>query len=217
MGSSPHARGTHWPPYALSTSTGIIPACAGNTFFIHAHRGSYRDHPRMRGEHWRRRRPSPSTWGSSPHARGTRECGVQLAHGPGIIPACAGNTKKVNAVALSTGDHPRMRGEHTFLLLPVVTSPGSSPHARGTLQQFHAHHRYGGIIPACAGNTGSDSATACEWWDHPRMRGEHAHNAGVKINPWGSSPHARGTLPGRLCHKRMRGIIPACAGNTRRC
>ena len=50
-GSSPHARGTLRPRSARSGSSGIIPACAGNTSWRHSSCRRFRDHPRMRGEH----------------------------------------------------------------------------------------------------------------------------------------------------------------------
>ena len=50
-GSSPHVRGTLRIELTSSLTTGIIPACAGNTH-RHPHDDPYlRDHPRMCGEH----------------------------------------------------------------------------------------------------------------------------------------------------------------------
>ena len=51
-------------------------------------------------------------------------------------------------------------------------------------------------------------------WDHPRMRGEHRTLADETGDPWGSSPHARGTHVDGVDHGLDFGIIPACAGNT---
>ena len=50
-GSSPHARGTQYTISTCHGKDGIIPACAGNTFFPDKRAGVHRDHPRMRGEH----------------------------------------------------------------------------------------------------------------------------------------------------------------------
>ena len=155
-----------------------------------------RDHPRMRGEH--------------------RLANSLLMHKIGIIPACAGSTRKHGTrkplqrgssphargapqargrAASRSWDHPRMRGEHDAQAL--------------------AESGLTGIIPACAGST----LTLCD----------------VMVFARGSSPHARGapTAPSRafavrLDHPRMRGehrvpvehlrarvgIIPACAGST---
>ena len=93
---------------------------------------------------------------------------------------------------------------------------GSSPHARGTRLHQITNPFRNGIIPACAGNTGTHTMTRNTIGDHPRMRGEHSGSFGGVRNSAGSSPHARGTLgnpPGRT---QIHGIIPACAGNTER-
>ena len=50
-GSSPHARGTHRHAPSPRRSTGIIPACAGNTCVRSREMFTPWDHPRMRGEH----------------------------------------------------------------------------------------------------------------------------------------------------------------------
>ena len=50
-GSSPHARGTPLSSGLISSSTGIIPACAGNTCRKCCACRRSGDHPRMRGEH----------------------------------------------------------------------------------------------------------------------------------------------------------------------
>jgi len=71
--------------------------------------------------------------GSSPHTRGTRRRGPRRVGGRGLIPACAGNTSAASPAALSASAHPRMRGEHEFIVMLDVWSQGSSPHARGTL------------------------------------------------------------------------------------
>jgi len=112
-GSSPHARGTPLSLYVNGTINAVhprmrgehadirrlarsicrfIPACAGNTF---ASRLSFR-----------------RSFGSSPHARGTRQY-------PCLFIIC---------IAV----HPRMRGEHRIGSLLPLYQHGSSPHARGT-------------------------------------------------------------------------------------
>ena len=51
--------------------------------------------------------------------------------------------------------------------------------------------------------------------DHPRMRGEHIEYRLEGASSQGSSPHARGTLYSPHMAGDVKGIIPACAGNTR--
>ena len=71
--------------------------------------------------------------GSSPLARGT----PAQFHGAtarfGLIPARAGNTKQGMQANVIMGAHPRSRGEHIRSEMPLSSSSGSSPLARGTL------------------------------------------------------------------------------------
>ena len=115
-----------------------------------------------------------------------------------------------------SGDHPRMRGEHSRMASPGVYSVGSSPHARGARTAYVQAVINGGIIPACAGSTTrACSGIAC-CRDHPRMRGEHSASLIASRSITGSSPHARGA-PSGIDPKRIdAGIIPACAGSTNR-
>ena len=73
-----------------------------------------------------------------------------------------------------------------------------------------------GIIPAYAGNTTYHPILQVHPGDHPRICGEHARNAPMKSVAGGSSPHMRGTLAAHVDLRRVAGIIPAYAGNTRR-
>ena len=71
-----------------------------------------------------------------------------------------------------------------------------------------------GIIPACAGNTTRGPAASSPARDHPRVCGEHV-KPGDDASPLkGSSPRVRGTLRQFRDPIDVRGIIPACAGNT---
>ena len=194
MGSSPHARGTLCCRFRLLDRRGIIPACAGNTFFPDKRKGVHRDHPRMRGEHLPESAICGHKRGSSPHARGTPDV-------IGVAPA-------------AVVDHPRMRGEHSNLRRADTYNWGSSPHARGTLADVHDLFHAAGIIPACAGNTRLKLACILHTGDHPRMRGEHDLPEGLDTGKTGSSPHARGTPTQQEQVAGLRGIIPACAGNT---
>ena len=214
QGSSPHARGTlERSPHAV-LGWGIIPACAGNTLWKRRVAAVTRDHPRMRGEHRGAKTNPAQAQGSSPHARGTpirSECALSR---PGIIPACAGNTRCRLAALIYQRDHPRMRGEHTVNRHALMLHAGSSPHARGTRTGLHLASRHAGIIPACAGNTDLIDMATHKSWDHPRMRGEHSQCSKDLTGAPGSSPHARGTHISVSLYIGDVGIIPACAGNT---
>ena len=114
------------------------------------------------------------------------------------------------------GDHPRVCGEHAKVGDTDVTSMGSSPRVRGTLQWRAPAWRECGIIPACAGNTLLAISSMQSFRDHPRVCGEHL---GLRVAAWlfaGSSPRVRGTRRQQIRQRRTSGIIPACAGNTPR-
>ena len=215
-GSSPHARGTLNPATPEIDQTGIIPACAGNTRWPRLVRLWWRDHPRMRGEHLGAFDEVSGDRGSSPHARGTPLARRTQRQHLGIIPACAGNTRLCADIARRYGDHPRMRGEHHTPIRKRGRWQGSSPHARGTLGTQLRLCVSIGIIPACAGNTPDPIVLSWAIWDHPRMRGEHSIRPLRKSTRRGSSPHARGTRSAPVIIHLTLGIIPACAGNTRR-
>ncbi len=109
-------------------------------------------HPRWRGEHYAAALQSVCNAGSSPLARGTLIGQPRESHRRRFIPAGAGNTPPVRRAMRPGSVHPRWRGEHAGVWLPVGAWPvhprwrgehrrqsehgtgrfGSSPLARGT-------------------------------------------------------------------------------------
>ena len=71
----------------------------------------------------------------------------------GIIPAYAGNTNSVSHTLGTSGDHPRVCGEHIAFVPAITVVVGSSPRMRGTLHDWPIQVVVEGIIPAYAGNT----------------------------------------------------------------
>ena len=131
-GSSPRLRGTPDRGTGRGLRGRFIPAFAGNTCH-----GCHRSrpaavHPRVCGEHPTPRFAAARITGSSPRLRGTRlrSAGGQLDHR--FIPAFAGNTIHHAAFVIVITVHPRVCGEHLFLLSRRTTPPGSSPRLRGT-------------------------------------------------------------------------------------
>ena len=113
-------------------------------------------------------------------------------------------------------DHPRVCGEHFIYSMAFAGVKGSSPRMRGTPLSDAGHGIQSGIIPAYAGNTSISPATSATNRDHPRVCGEHMVGYLAGTDSVGSSPRMRGTRRfGRTC-MRVRGIIPAYAGNTLR-
>ena len=193
---------------------GIIPACAGNTSRPNAEPESWRDHPRVCGEHDTRGIRRLHNSGSSPRVRGTRCAPSKPVHLTGIIPACAGNTKRTRPWPAEAGIIPACAGNTGSSLVRWVRSSGSSPRVRGTLRDGLGSCLHAGIIPACAGNTRTPRGFRTGRRDHPRVCGEHSPHDLPGAPHQGSSPRVRGTRPHRPRWHSGQGIIPACAGNT---
>ena len=193
QGSSPRIRGTLIHFRLATHGAGIIPAYAGNTYDGVGYSRPDRDHPRVCGEHRKRRNVMPDATGSSPRMRGTQYLVHFVLHLLGIIPAYAGNTSHQHAERRSAWDHPRVCGEHQPVHQLQHHRRGSSPRMRGTPYTPYPTGRYTGIIPAYAGNT------LCPTWfsrrlrDHPRVCGEHPCIRRRSAGTTGSSPRMRGT------------------------
>ena len=214
---------------------GIIPAYAGTTrrgCRSQARRG---DHPRLRGDHYNQKEIYCEGEGSSPHVRGPRSRRTTPQPCPGIIPACAGTTCAPSARTGSTGDHPRMCGDHVSTswspVMPEGSSPhawghgmtakevlknvGSSPHAWGPRGLAEGHGAALGIIPTRVGTTRCAICISPLGRNHPHTRGDHGRHVQHGGGGQGSSPHAWGPHragPGRL---RGAGIIPTRVGTNR--
>ena len=213
-GSSPHTRGARHPGEVRPKRPGIIPAYAGSTRAWRRSGTWRRDHPRIRGEHAQASHPRFWRRGSSPHTRGARpglRCSSRRAR---IIPAYAGSTTLSCARRSGIRDHPRIRGEHALASALAASERGSSPHTRGAQPTWHESVRAGRIIPAYAGSTPTSLQCFFDWWDHPRIRGEHALDVVCGPSVVGSSPHTRGALEVFVGALRHHGIIPAYAGST---
>ena len=154
------------------------------------------DHPRMCGEHAYIPFEALALQGSSPHVRGARDATDAGQHLAGIIPACAGSTGTHTRLQGGCRDHPRMCGEHQTFAYNAGPSPESSPHVRGALPSL--------------GTTQTPAR------DHPRTCGEHRQIQSQTSTPTGSSPHVRGALCKAQHEEQYLGIIPACAGSTKR-
>ena len=195
LGSSPHTRGAPAHEGLPRRAEGIIPAYAGSTRTPRRSRCGPRDHPRIRGEHYRGGVAMQVLVGSSPHTRGallTLDGGKVERR---IIPAYAGSTPSKAGSTLRWRDHPRIRGEHLCACSRRIVCKGSSPHTRGApggggLQLF-----YRGIIPAYAGSTFTKCGSLHLQRDHPRIRREHRQQAIREHAELESSPHTRGAPP----------------------
>ncbi len=112
-GSPPHTRGTQIKNMYKNEWGGITPAYAGNTKLPSRNVLGGRDHPRIRGEHDDKTLSDGYNPGSPPHTRGTLYKSGLTASSVRITPAYAGNTCKAHQEVSRSGDHPRIRGEHS--------------------------------------------------------------------------------------------------------
>ena len=174
VGSSPQARGTHRARFLAAAQKRFIPAGAGNTPRCPHGAGWRPVHPRRRGEHIVALHitadnvrfipagagntaclsPRPRTWTVHPRRRGEHVQQYDKAWARWrFIPAGAGNTPRARQPRARQPVHPRRRGEHRITLPACILRFGSSPQARGTLQQWTPSDDKSRFIPAGAGNT----------------------------------------------------------------
>ena len=112
---------------------GIIPARAGSSAWSRVLALKYRDHPRVCGEQPGMRDRRDGFLESSPRVQGAG-CEYTIdKDGNGIIPACAGSRRCVQAITSEWRDHPRACGEQSSALAPDSAWTGSSPRMRGAV------------------------------------------------------------------------------------
>ena len=136
------------------------------------------------------------------------------AVGARITPACAGKTARVQALAATFEDHPRLRGKDLLQSDSRISLLGSPPLARERPWSGCHWDNPARITPACAGKT-PDPATPILWGrDHPRLRGKDVPFLSSWLSSVGSPPLARERLAVSHLTPSTDGITPACAGKT---
>ena len=133
-----------------------------------------------------------------------------------ITPACAGNSRDCLGVVGPARDHPRVCGEQALPEGQRNDGLGSPPRVRGTAVTVGFLLARVGITPACAGNSCIPYALFLARQDHPRVCGEQSTSSPGACRTRGSPPRVRGTAAGVRSDCPVRGITPACAGNSRR-
>ena len=129
-GSPPHTRE---PPFRRRCHRGrdrITPAYAGTTQSFLLSLVSNRDHPRIRGNHGTAYLQIINALGSPPHTREPQSIDIMLCSAMRITPAYAGTTRSIPEPHSHTGDHPRIRGNHTQVCQNRRRWRGSPPHTR---------------------------------------------------------------------------------------
>ena len=175
--------------------SGITPACAGNTPISPA--------------------SARIALGSPPRVRGIPAAVQGCLEADGITPACAGNTLNQVGCSKIKRDHPRVCGEYKMAAAPVNRAWGSPPRVRGIRRKCPPCCLCPRITPACAGNTSPCRMSICVHRDHPRVCGEYPVFDAFECHIKGSPPRVRGIRYSITQYRRVLGITPACAGNTR--
>ena len=116
---------------------------------------------------------------------------------------------------MSSGAHPRSRGENNIRADLRVGPEGSSPLTRGKRCGYRRRGGAGRLIPAHAGKTRWKQRILQVWEAHPRSRGENTSPMSDLQTRDGSSPLTRGKLEVGLLGGGSLGLIPAHAGKTR--
>ena len=131
-----------------------------------------------------------------------------------LIPAHAGKTHGLPPQMMSTGAHPRSRGENAFGITTCRAAPGSSPLTRGKPDPRLEVGDLIRLIPAHAGKTTNARGDKIAGAAHPRSRGENIDGFVSGIKSAGSSPLTRGKRAHEVSRSSDGRLIPAHAGKT---
>ena len=132
-----------------------------------------RDHPRLCGDHKGIAMQRIEPLGSPPPVRGPRSGVRAIKRSNRITPACAGTTLFSDWFQASTGDHPRLCGDHISRKSSTIRMSGSPPPVRGPQHLFRSVLYQLRITPACAGTTPVPGISPLYSKDHPRLCGDH--------------------------------------------
>ena len=159
--------------------------------------------------------PGNGLVGSSPRVRSRREQTLTEADEPGIISACAEQTISSGSPVWPVRDHLRVCGADRRFRPFAAVRYGSSPRVRSRPSSTRHRSSSAGIISACAEQTTCSAAHCSASRDHLRVCGaDSLYSSGCKVSQ-GSSPRVRSRHAGHAGRPVARGIISACAEQTR--
>ena len=216
-GLSPRVRGKHNKTSRPSDSPGSIPACAGETFLDMRWASFCSVYPRVCGGNALLLSVVLVCEGLSPRVRGKPRSRCWICARPRSIPACAGETCAIVALAKVFRVYPRVCGGNIRLRLVAPLRQGLSPRVRGKQICLDLAIDSYRSIPACAGETSSLAVPACASAVYPRVCGGNLRHIGVPSVDKGLSPRVRGKLIGEYAGAPLARSIPACAGETLDC
>ena len=211
-GLSPRMRGNPGIAIASSTSTGSIPAYAGeprNTLTPSLATPVY---PRVcGGTSPAPARPTPPK-GLSPRMRGNRQRVRAAGQRGRSIPAYAGEPLCANPVGGVPRVYPRVCGGTTNLPAAIARMDGLSPRMRGNHGHTAVRQWPPGSIPAYAGEPAAGLVSSGRGTVYPRVCGGTGDVRRDGRYGVGLSPRMRGNRPRLLGPHPQRRSIPAYAG-----
>ena len=153
-GSPPLTRGKERRLARKRRLYGITPAYAGKRSAKKKKQQSLKDHPRLRGEKPQERQSKNPAKGSPPLTRGKGFLVAIIGVLARITPAYAGKSSLFDLVYCNPEDHPRLRGEKSFLFSSLFFFVGSPPLTRGKVTAICFVMAFFRITPAYAGKSG---------------------------------------------------------------
>ena len=214
-GPSPRGRGSRIRDLVLDLVHRSIPAWAGEPRTFLTSPDTLGVHPRVGGGARAIQTSTTSARGPSPRGRGSRRQDDDPPALRGSIPAWAGEPSCTSATGTTIPVHPRVGGGASDWSALRVRGRGPSPRGRGSRHARARRAHRDGSIPAWAGEPAAAHRAGCRSRVHPRVGG----GAHVKITKGGGnkgpSPRGRGSRLRRREGPRLRGSIPAWAGEPR--
>ena len=175
-------------------AAGNIPAYAGKTGLAGDCASTSKEHPRVCGENKALRVFGTEKHGTSPRMRGKPTRWLADVAKPRNIPAYAGKTAPGGGSLPGGGEHPRVCGENSIVVVAWAGVSGTSPRMRGK-QGFGGASMCGaGNIPAYAGKTTPRPQSQSSTSEHPRVCGENLKGFHDGSFLFGTSPRMRGKL-----------------------
>ena len=211
-GLSPRVRGNPAAAPGRRARVGSIPAGAGQPPCTSRPWRCSRVYPRGCGA-TRRDRPARSERrGLSPRVRGNRQIDFDVTRGNRSIPAGAGQPCPASARNPRRRVYPRGCGATAAIASRISALAGLSPRVRGNPQRLRGDRGADGSIPAGAGQPRTRSWSGSWRWVYPRGCGATPCRT-VELAPLrGLSPRVRGNPEAAIPLRRLRGSIPAGAG-----
>ena len=213
-GLSPRGRGKLSRRGGKPCSAGSIPAWAGETRTELAEPYARKVYPRVGGGNHRLHYDMMLRQGLSPRGRGKLDSNSQGSAGNGSIPAWAGETVMGAIVRTASTVYPRVGGGNFRAPPRSAQMRGLSPRGRGKQEKTDATSAPCGSIPAWAGETCSRRRVRVYAGVYPRVGGGNTPKPMPKCAARGLSPRGRGKHPKKSKACRIKGSIPAWAGET---